>query len=250
MRRRAGHWSWSTRAARSTTGARISTPRSASCACRRPRSRRTASRPSCPASWRRSNASGRPSSSARPAWAARSTSGSSGRWPRPRTGRSSCHCRTRPRPRRRPRSTSCAGATAARSWRPARRSTRSRSTAGDGRSARPTTCSCSRVSGWARSPPRRPRSPTGCSSPPPGRWPPRSSPERIATGALFPAVADLRPVTRAIARVVADEAVAAGLAGLPPDADLDAVIDGAMWWPGYVPYSPIRDGERRRASET
>ena len=76
------------------------------------------------------------------------------------------------------------------------------------------------------------------------------SPERIATGALFPPVADLRPVTRAIARVVADEAVAAGLAGLPPDADLDAVIDGAMWWPGYVPYSPIRDGERRRASET
>ena len=38
--------------------------------------------------------------------------------------------------------------------------------------------------------------------------------------------------------------------GSPPDADLDALVDGAMWWPGYVPYTPVRDGERRRASET
>ena len=76
------------------------------------------------------------------------------------------------------------------------------------------------------------------------------SPERIATGALYPPVSDLRAVTRAIARVVADEAVAEGLSGLPPDADLDAVVDAAMWWPAYVPYAPIRQGERRRASET
>jgi hypothetical protein len=27
-------------------------------------------------------------------------------------------------------------------------------------------------------------------------------------------------------------------------------VDGAMWWPAYVPYLPARVGERRRAGET
>ena len=76
------------------------------------------------------------------------------------------------------------------------------------------------------------------------------SAERIAGGALYPPSTDLRAVTRAIARVVAHEAVTEGLSELPPDADLDAVVDAAMWWPAYVPYAPIRQGERRRASET
>src|SRR4029079_11184627 len=48
-------------------------------------------------------------------------------------------------------------------------------------------------------------------------------PERLAMGALYPAVSDLRSVTRSIARVVADEAVAAGLAGIPAQSDLDTV---------------------------
>ena len=74
--------------------------------------------------------------------------------------------------------------------------------------------------------------------------------ERLAGGALYPPVGDLRAVTRAIATAVAREAVDAGLAGIAPHTDIDALIDDAMWWPVYVPYSPARHAERRRATET
>jgi malic enzyme len=65
--------------------------------------------------------------------------------------------------------------------------------------------------------------------------------ERLATGALYPPVDALRPVTRAIARAVAAEARAAGLSGVADGVDLDAEIDVAMWWPDYVPYLPAED---------
>jgi malic enzyme len=67
------------------------------------------------------------------------------------------------------------------------------------------------------------------------------SDERLAQGALFPSIASLREVSRRIAIVVAREAGCA---------DAEAQIDAAMWWPDYVPYEPIRAGERRRVSET
>jgi malic enzyme len=76
------------------------------------------------------------------------------------------------------------------------------------------------------------------------------SPDRLAAGALYPPVTALRAVSRSIARVVAAEAVAAGLAGVPSGSDLAAAIDAAMWWPDYVPYSPARQVERRRSTET
>ena len=38
--------------------------------------------------------------------------------------------------------------------------------------------------------------------------------------------------------VVAREAIDAGLAGIPADTDIDALVDAAMWWPAYVPYVP------------
>jgi malate dehydrogenase (oxaloacetate-decarboxylating) len=71
------------------------------------------------------------------------------------------------------------------------------------------------------------------------------SADRLASGALYPPVADLRPVTRPIALAVADAARRTGVAGLAADADLDAAIDAAMWWPDYVPYEPAP--ERRSA---
>ena len=74
--------------------------------------------------------------------------------------------------------------------------------------------------------------------------------DRLATGALYPPVGDLREVTRAIALGVAGEAVRSGVAGISPDSDLEATIDGAMWWPEYVPYVPARPAERRRSGET
>jgi Zn-dependent alcohol dehydrogenases, class III len=66
------------------------------------------------------------------------------------------------------------------------------------------------------------------------------TPGRSATGALYPPVADLRAVSRAIALAVAREAIEQGLAGISPasDVDLEAMVDAAMWWPAYVPYEP------------
>ncbi len=69
--------------------------------------------------------------------------------------------------------------------------------------------------------------------------------ERLATGALYPPVADLRTVSRAIAIRVAREAVDEGLAGVDPTTDIEALIDGAMWWPAYVPYLRAQPTEHR-----
>jgi malic enzyme len=71
--------------------------------------------------------------------------------------------------------------------------------------------------------------------------------ERLSTGALYPAVDELRPVSRAIAARVAQEAVDAGLAGIDSATDIDTLVDAAMWWPEYVPYLPARPAERRRS---
>ena len=62
------------------------------------------------------------------------------------------------------------------------------------------------------------------------------SAERFATGALYPSVADLRTVAREVAIAVVREAVRRDLTDLPPDADIAAEVDRAMWWPDYVPY--------------
>jgi len=61
--------------------------------------------------------------------------------------------------------------------------------------------------------------------------------DRIASGALYPPIGELRPVSRAIALAVAGQ-------GLADE------VDAAMWWPHYVPYLPAHATERRRASET
>jgi len=70
------------------------------------------------------------------------------------------------------------------------------------------------------------------------------SAERLAAGALYPAVDDLRRVTRAVALAVAEAAVAAGLAGIAPGTDVETAIDAAMWWPDYVPYLPVDPAEQ------
>jgi malate dehydrogenase (oxaloacetate-decarboxylating) len=67
------------------------------------------------------------------------------------------------------------------------------------------------------------------------------TPERLAGGALYPPVDELRSVTRAVALAVAGTTIAAGLAGIPDGTDLAAEIDAAMWWPDYVPYEPAGD---------
>jgi malic enzyme len=58
-------------------------------------------------------------------------------------------------------------------------------------------------------------------------------PERLAQGALYPRLADLRPISRAIAMAVAREAHDSGLAGAPAG-DLEAAVDATMWQPRYA----------------
>ena len=62
------------------------------------------------------------------------------------------------------------------------------------------------------------------------------SPERLAAGAIYPNVTDLRVVSREIAIQVASEALRAGLSPLPGSTDVAALIDAAIWWPAYAPY--------------
>ena len=62
------------------------------------------------------------------------------------------------------------------------------------------------------------------------------SADRLAAGALYPPIPELRAVSRSIALAVAGEAISSGLA--PPNESLEADLDAAMWWPAYVPYLP------------
>jgi malic enzyme len=62
------------------------------------------------------------------------------------------------------------------------------------------------------------------------------TPERLAAGALYPSVADLRTVSREIAIRVATEAIRSGLSPLPETTDVEALVDAFMWWPAYAPY--------------
>jgi malic enzyme len=67
-----------------------------------------------------------------------------------------------------------------------------------------------------------------------------TSPARVAAGAIYPPVTDLRVVARAVAVAVGCEAVRSGAARIADDADLEAEVDAAMWWPAYAPYRPAR----------
>jgi len=58
--------------------------------------------------------------------------------------------------------------------------------------------------------------------------------DRLAAGALYPRLADLRTVSRQIAVAVAREAIGSGVAATPPGQDIEAAVDSAMWTPAYI----------------
>lgn len=62
--------------------------------------------------------------------------------------------------------------------------------------------------------------------------------DRLAAGALYPALSSIRDVSRAIAVAVVRESVSAGLSAAADPDGLDPVtaVDAATWWPAYVPY--------------
>jgi malic enzyme len=66
--------------------------------------------------------------------------------------------------------------------------------------------------------------------------------ERLASGALYPAMSSIRAVSRAIATAIATQAVAEGTsAAAERDGtgfDPAAAVGAATWWPAYVPYIP------------
>jgi malic enzyme len=59
------------------------------------------------------------------------------------------------------------------------------------------------------------------------------TPERLAEGALYPALTDLRAVSRRIGIAVAREARDHGLGRLVPDEEIEAAVDATMWDPTY-----------------
>jgi malate dehydrogenase (oxaloacetate-decarboxylating) len=63
--------------------------------------------------------------------------------------------------------------------------------------------------------------------------------QRLAQGALYPRLADLRPISRAIAIAVAREAHESGVAG-SVDSNVEAAVDAAIWLPGYPSAEPSR----------
>ena len=63
---------------------------------------------------------------------------------------------------------------------------------------------------------------------------------RLAQGALYPALSDLRPISQAIAVAVVRELCTQGLGEVPSGSDNDAGIEEAvaavMWAPDYTSY--------------
>ncbi len=56
---------------------------------------------------------------------------------------------------------------------------------------------------------------------------------RLSEGALYPRIAELRPISRAIAIAVAREACSSGVAPMMSDEEAAAAVDAAIWAPDY-----------------
>jgi malic enzyme len=64
------------------------------------------------------------------------------------------------------------------------------------------------------------------------------SAERLAAGAIYPSIGDLRKAARAIAIAVVREARDSGLGRRFSDDEIPTAVDRAMWQPTYLPYVP------------
>jgi malic enzyme len=64
------------------------------------------------------------------------------------------------------------------------------------------------------------------------------SPERLAVGALYPPVSQLRTVARSVAAEVVRQGRDTGVGRQIPDELVDAEVAAAMWTPDYLPFEP------------
>ncbi|MCP3998348.1 MAG: NAD-dependent malic enzyme [bacterium] len=62
-------------------------------------------------------------------------------------------------------------------------------------------------------------------------------PDLVAAGQLYPSISDVRPASLAVAKAVANQAMADGIAD--PMADVDQRIEEEMWFPEYLPYRAV-----------
>ena len=64
------------------------------------------------------------------------------------------------------------------------------------------------------------------------------SDERLASGAIYPPIADLRRVTRTIAVAVVRHLRDSGYGRQYRDEEIEPAVDRAMWWPEYLSFVP------------
>jgi malic enzyme len=62
------------------------------------------------------------------------------------------------------------------------------------------------------------------------------SPERLAVGAMYPPIRDLRRIARTIAVAVVRQLRDSGYGRQYRDEEIEPAVDHAMWWPEYLPF--------------
>jgi malate dehydrogenase (oxaloacetate-decarboxylating) len=63
------------------------------------------------------------------------------------------------------------------------------------------------------------------------------TPHMAEGGQLYPSISEVRATSARVAKAVAHQAIAEGLA--PPMEDVDQRIEREMWFPEYLPYRPV-----------
>ena len=61
--------------------------------------------------------------------------------------------------------------------------------------------------------------------------------DHVESGQLYPSISDVRATSARVARAVANQAVAEGLA--PPIDNIEQRIEEDMWFPEYLPYRAV-----------